>query len=427
MKPFVKWAGGKKQILELILRKIEECSYNNESDFTLIEAFVGGGVVFINSKKSNTIINDLNLELILTYKAIRNNPTELMEKLDEMFINFNINKEEYYYKIRAIDREENFLNKPIIERAARLIFLNKTCFNGLYRVNSEGYFNTPIGRNKIKGLYNKNNLLKLSKFFNTIPNKNFLNGSYKKAIRMAKYGDVIYLDPPYSYIENDGFTKYQKEGFSLEDLRELKYECDEALKKGAFTIISNNDTKQVRALFKDDTDNRYNYYNFDKINSKRTINSKGSLRNNGKELIIVGSPRNFPIEINEQKMVKIICLKNNRNLDDLSKLSTMLHTKKKKVIGQLNNLKFFDFIDNDNQYNYKSLIIRKAKKPEKIKLMRNFILGHPFMNRLSTEYKNNNEFSADTISQILVNENPTISVTLASKISQNLYNFLVSF
>jgi hypothetical protein len=193
------------------------------------------------------------------------------------------------------------------------------------------------------------------------------------------------------------------------------------------TIISNNDTKQVRALFKDDTDNRYNYYNFDKINSKRTINSKGSLRNNGKELIIVGSPRNFPIEINEQKMVKIICLKNNRNLDDLSKLSTMLHTKKKKVIGQLNNLKFFGFIDNDNQYNDKSLIIRKAKKPEKIKLMRNFILGHPFMNRLSTEYKNNNEFNADTISQILVNENPTISVTLASKISQNLYNFLVSF
>ena len=365
MKPFVKWAGGKKQILPQILDKIkEQASSFDRNSFCYIEPFVGGGAVFIALKNPNSIINDLNKELITAYRVIRDNPYELMKILDEMKQRFFLNRDEYYCVIRHQDRLEEYKDFSDLQIAARMIFLNKTCFNGLYRVNSEGFFNTPIGKGNIRSFYDRRNILQLSNFLKTIPEENIMNGSYKKAIERSEIGDVVYVDPPYDYTENDGFTKYQKEGFTLEDLKELKEECDKAVNRESVVVISNNDTKNVRKVFSNDKEHLYQFYYIENLKTKRNINCKGNLRDIGEEIIIVGIPCGFPKIKEINKLVEYIRVKQSDLLKNEELLCKRFRVSKSRCRDILLTMFYFNIID--AQYNFTQIgkHLRKVKKDE---------------------------------------------------------------
>lgn len=417
MKPFVKWAGGKKQILPSILDKIDGCiSSSNKRDYFFIEPFVGGGVVFITLKNNRTIINDLNRELITAYRVIRNNPQELMERLDAMYREFFLRGEEYYKLIRSEDREENYSLLDDLRVASRMIFLNKTCFNGLYRVNSEGYFNTPMGRNKTRAFYDRKNIESLSKFLKTIPEENIMNGSYKSAMQRASIGDIVYVDPPYDYTENDGFTKYQKEGFTLEDLKELKEECDKVLDSEAFVIISNNDTKAVRKAFENDSKHTYSFYYIEKLKTKRIINCKGNLRNTGKEILIVGVPCSFPQAKDITKLLEYVRIKHEKDIKNDEYLLNRFKVTKLRMTQVLSSLQYFDVIDNSKRFTSKGKKLRKCDKRTINKEMKNIILEKSVF---KTVYDHD---ICDTSNKMTVHEISSVVKKEYSKIKDGIAN-----
>lgn len=390
MKPFVKWAGGKKQILDPILDKIKKSVTAENKDYTFIEPFVGGGVVFLALNHPNTIINDLNKELITAYRVVRDNPQALMNELDELYEVFRERGQDFYYEMRDEDKDPNYRNADDLFVASRMIFLNKTCFNGLYRVNSEGYFNTPIGRNRMISMYEKENLEKVSKFLKSIPEENIMNGSYRDAMRRAVMGDIVYVDPPYDYTENDGFTKYQKEGFSLEDLKELKQECDRCCDCGATVIISNNDTPKVRETFGNDTEHDYSFYFIDELNTKRSINCKGSLRNTGKEIIIWGLPLKFPTVCEMNLLLKYTRIKNPNDLKDEKLLEKRFRHSKTRVEQVISCLRYFKIINNNREFTDAGKSIRNAKSDKSNSALRRVLLNNEVINEI---YKHDNALS----------------------------------
>ena len=289
MRPFLKWAGGKRQLLPYIIPKINEYISPQARFF---EPFVGGGAVFMKLNHNRVHINDLNQELINTYKVIKAAPCPLIEELKKHKVKHS---NSYYYQIREQDRDENIFNKMSrVERAARIIYLNKTCYNGLYRVNRKGQFNTPIGYYANPNIVDEDNIIAVSEYLRNKRVK-ITNHSFKRAVRDAVEGDFIYFDPPYDY-SGQGFTTYTKQGFNNYDLDELK-ECSDALiNKGCYVLISNNDTAYVRKLF-DDKNYEINpipvnydaiSYDIQEIPANRTINSKGDGRNKVQEVLIFG-------------------------------------------------------------------------------------------------------------------------------------------
>lgn len=274
MKPVIKWVGGKGSVLPLFEDLIKP--YLKENN-TFYEPFAGGLAVSLALQHKNTVVNDLNSELINMYKVIRDNPEALLEVLK--IYQKNHSQEQYYY-VRDLDRKPDFDSISDVGKAARTIYLNKTCFNGLYRVNSKGYFNSPIGRTssgKTPNIIQEDLIREMSQYLKTVQ---FHNGDYKKCLVTAKAGDVVYLDPPYDQdesISTEGFVGYQKEGWTRENLKELKRLCDELIFRGCKVIISNNDTEFVRKLFAG--------YKFREIEVKRSINRDGNKRK-GKELVI---------------------------------------------------------------------------------------------------------------------------------------------
>ena len=274
MKPVIKWVGGKSSVYP----HFEDLIKNNlKEDSTFYEPFAGGLAVSLALEHPKTVVNDLNSELINMYIVIRDNPEALIEVLK---INQKNHSPENYYYIRDLDRHPEFETMSAVGKAARTIYLNKTCFNGLYRVNSKGYFNSPIGRTasgKTPDIVQEELIREMSKFLKTVQ---FYNSDYKTCLETADDGDVIFLDPPYDQdetISTEGFVGYQKEGWTRQDLEELKLVCDRLSDRGCKVIITNNDTKFVRELFKD--------YNFREIEVKRSINRDGNKRK-GKELVI---------------------------------------------------------------------------------------------------------------------------------------------
>ena len=274
MKPVIKWVGGKTQLLkelkEIIIPALKEDSY-------YYEPFCGGAALALDLEHKNTILNDLNSELINMYKVIRDNSEELIAEL-KCFQNSH--NAEFYYHIRNLDRTDALSKMNAIVKAARTIYLNKTCFNGLYRVNSKGQFNSPIGRTssgKTPDIVQEDLIREMSKFLKTVQ---FHNGDYKDCLVTAKAEDVVFFDPPYDQdesISSEGFVGYQKEGWTRKDLEELKIVCDELSIKGVKVVLTNNDTEFVRKLFTG--------YNFREVEVKRSINRDGNKRK-GKELII---------------------------------------------------------------------------------------------------------------------------------------------
>ena len=274
MKPAIKWVGGKQSVMV----HFEDLIKNNlKPGSTFYEPFAGGLAVTLTLEHPNTVVNDLNSELINMYKVIRDTPEELISELKRFQ---NSHNTEFYYHVRNLDRTDMLSRMSDVIKAARTIYLNKTCFNGLYRVNSKGQFNSPIGRTssgKTPDIVQEDLIREMSKFLKSVQ---FHNGDYKECLAGATAGDVVFLDPPYDTdeaIKSEGFVGYQKEGWTRKDLEELKMICDELSIRGCKIILTNNDTEFVRELFKD--------YNFREIEVKRSINRDGNKRK-GKELVI---------------------------------------------------------------------------------------------------------------------------------------------
>ena len=269
LKPFVKWAGGKRQLLQEIEKRMPQ-EFNN-----LIEPFVGGGAVFLHFQHSKSIVNDLSEDLMNTYKMIKNHPNELMNLLDEFEAKHKQNPEPFYYEIRNMDRNINWFSVDDLTKAARLIYLNKACFNGLYRVNSQGYFNVPFNKKAEINTYEKENILNISEFLNK--DVILLNGDFEEACKLAKPGDFVFLDPPYSLLNNNSFEAYTKEGFGEEGQRRLSKIAHELSKKGVYVMLTNHDTKLINELYAD--------FTIDVIEVKRMINRNANNRK-GIETII---------------------------------------------------------------------------------------------------------------------------------------------
>ena len=282
MRPFLKWAGGKRQLLPYIKEYINEDALNGVKFY---EPFIGGGSLFFHLQHGDSIINDFNAEIVNCYKVIKTAPKKLIKQL---IVHQENHCKEYFYKIRSMDRSGEFDNMTNVEKAARTIYLNRTCYNGLYRVNLAGQFNTPMGRYANPLICDEENILEISKFLKE--NKTTIRCSdFAEAVKDAKEGDWVYFDPPYDY-EGSGFVGYVKEGFSHADLERLKDTCDELISKGCQVLVSNNDTKFVRKTFS--SDNYEIVYETKVIKANRNINSKRSKRKKVDEVLIHGRPVN---------------------------------------------------------------------------------------------------------------------------------------
>ncbi|MFA7436495.1 MAG: DNA adenine methylase [Bacilli bacterium] len=268
MKPILKWVGGKKQLLPHIQKKLP----NNFK--TYYEVFFGGGAVFFHIKPKKAVINDFNSELINLYKVIKANPQELIDDLKT-----HVNEADYFYKIRSYDRDPIFYNKlTSVKKASRILYLNKTCYNGLYRVNSQGQLNAPFGRYVNPKICDEENILDISSFLNN-NDIEILDLDFEKSLNNASEGDFVYLDPPYDPLtDTAAFTGYNAGGFGKPDQIRLRNICNELNEKGVKFLLSNSDTKFIRELYSD--------YNIDVVFARRSINSKGEKRGEIPELLI---------------------------------------------------------------------------------------------------------------------------------------------
>ncbi len=271
MHPFVKWAGGKTQLLNRI-RELMPKEYN-----TYFEPFIGGGALLFKVAPKNFIINDYNSELIQAYKCFTND--DIFKKLVECLdYHQEHHSEEHYYEIREMDKSPNFLDLPIYERAARMVYLNKSCFNGLYRVNSKGFFNVPSGKKRAVICYEKENFEEIRKFFSDSKLK-ILNGDFQDAVKDVQKGDFVYFDPPYDVLDGkDSFTSYAKNPFGKVEQKRLADLYKTLSDKEAFVMLSNHNTEYIRELYKD--------FHIHVVEAKRMINSKASGRGSVEEVII---------------------------------------------------------------------------------------------------------------------------------------------
>lgn len=269
--PVVKWVGGKRQLLPEIKKYVPQ-KFN-----MYFEPFVGGGAVLFELQPKQAIVNDINKELINLYSVIQNNVEELIDKLSNSHLYSNTS--ECYYRIRELDREPTQYNKMTrIDKAARVLYLNKTCYNGLYRVNSMGEFNTPFGSYKNPNIVNEITLRAVNQYFKE-SNIKFLNGDFEQTVKSAKKEDFVYFDPPYVPIsKTSNFTSYSESGFGEMEQIRLKQLCDKLDKKGVKFLLSNSDCEFIRELYHD--------YRINTIQAKRAINSKGNNRGAISEVLI---------------------------------------------------------------------------------------------------------------------------------------------
>ncbi len=269
-RPFVKWAGGKSQLLESLKSHFPK-------DFgTYYEPFLGGGAVFFylvgKRPHFNAVLSDVNAELITTYRVIKEKVDSLIMNLEEHRLNYRMEPKDYFYKVRAEEPKDD------VERVARLLFLNRTCYNGLYRVNSKGKFNVPFGQYKNPKIVDKENLRKVSEVLRE-SNAELLSVDYHEATKDAKEGDFIYFDPPYQPLSiTASFTSYTNSGFSIQDQERLGKWFRELDKRGCQILLSNSDTKEVRRI--------YEGYEIRQVQALRAINCKGNQRKGHTELII---------------------------------------------------------------------------------------------------------------------------------------------
>lgn len=269
-KPFVKWAGGKRQIIDKLKM------YAPDEFDTYYEPFVGGGALFFELSPKKAVINDFNAELINVYKVLCNE-----EKFNKMVRVLNSHEtnhsEEYYYELRNKDRSKSSFGRLAdYTRAARTIYLNKACFNGLYRVNSKGEFNVPFGKKTKVNTYEGSNLNLIS-YYLTNNQITILNEDFESSVLTAKKGDFVYFDPPYDS-DTSTFNSYTEDGFGKEEQVRLARVFKELSDRGCYVMLSNHNTKLINEL--------YSEFNIHIIEAKRNINADGKKRGKVEEVII---------------------------------------------------------------------------------------------------------------------------------------------
>lgn len=269
LQPFTKWTGGKRQLLPVI-RELIPKTYNR-----YFEPFVGGGALFFDLAPKDAVINDFNAELINCYQQIKDNPQELIEILK---VHQEYNSKEYYLDLRSADRDERIDMMSEVQRAARILYMLRVNFNGLYRVNSKNQFNVPYGRYKNPKIVDEELISAISVYINN----NQLEikvGDFEKAIVDVRTGDFVYFDPPYIPLsETSAFTSYTHEGFSFADQVRLRDAFKRLSDTGAYVMLSNSSSALVEELYKD--------FNIHYVEATRTNGAKSSSRGKISEIIV---------------------------------------------------------------------------------------------------------------------------------------------
>ena len=266
VKPFLKWVGGKRQLVPEMVKFMPR-SYGH-----YFEPFLGGGALFFSQLPKNATISDVNEELVNCYQVVKQDPTALIAELKSY-----IYDKEYYYHVRNLDRDPvAFSTLTNVARAARLIYLNRSGFNGMYRVNSKGQFNVPFGTYKNPNIVNEQVILKASEALQSAEIK---HASFETIVASARKGDFIYFDPPYMPLSTtSNFTKYAKDDFSEQWQEKLALTCRSLHEKQIRFIVSNSYCGKIKEL--------YDGFNFAEIKAKRSINSKADGRAAISELLI---------------------------------------------------------------------------------------------------------------------------------------------
>jgi DNA adenine methylase len=275
VRPFLKWAGGKRQLLPEIVKYVPKMT----SKHTYYEPFIGGGALLFELQPPKAVINDTNKELINCYKVIRDSLDELMEELSKDKYS---NSETSYYEMRDLDRStKKYEILSEVEKAARIIYLNKTCYNGLFRVNSQGQFNVPFGRYKNPNFLDDAVLRAVNKYLNS-NDITLLNQDFAEAVKDAKRGDFVYFDPPYDPVsETASFTGYDVNGFNRNEQERLKKVFDDLTVKGCKVMMSNSCTDFILDLYKHYQDTTK------KVRATRSINSNALKRGMVDELLVL--------------------------------------------------------------------------------------------------------------------------------------------
>lgn len=268
LRPFLKWAGGKRRLLSEIRRYVPE-KFN-----IYFEPFLGAGAVLFDLQPAKAVVNDINSELINVYKVIRTDVATLIADLAK-----HKNEKEYYYRLRDVDRTDGFFSLSTVERASRVIFLNKTCYNGLFRVNSQGHFNVPFGAYKHPQIVNEPVLQAMHHYLrdNDIT---IINTDFETAVTQATKDDFIYLDPPYEPVSQTAyFTGYSLNGFGREQQIRLKQVFDDLNRRGCRVLLSNSATPFILDLYKD--------YFLVTVSASRAINSNALKRGKVDEILVM--------------------------------------------------------------------------------------------------------------------------------------------
>lgn len=266
--PILKWAGGKRQLLSQLVPLMPE-KYTK-----YYEPFIGAGALLFDQQPLRAIVNDTNSELINVYREIKDHPEDVIALLE---MHKKAHDGRHYYEVRDVDRdEEKFSQMSSIEKAARTIYLNRTCYNGLYRVNKKGFFNTPIGRNTTIEIVNADGIRRMSAYLNKA-DITFLNGDYKQALVKITKRDFVFIDPPYYPMKTDSFLRYATNGFGVKEQKELKEICDKLTQRGVRLMQTNSDCPEIREM--------YSEYSIREVTVRRSINAHVEGRQ-GKELII---------------------------------------------------------------------------------------------------------------------------------------------
>lgn len=271
-RPFLKWVGGKARLLPVI------SEYYPTTYEKYYEPFVGGGAMFFSLQPKTAHINDLNLVLISAYKHIRDDVDKLVESLREL--------ENLYYALPSLEEKKlfyldkrtefNTLPHESFDKTVLLIFLNKTCFNGMYRENSKGGFNVPFGQHERPTICDEENLRNISA---SLQHTVITHSSYEKAVATAEKGDFIYFDPPYHPLNTtSSFTSYQAGGFTEQDQIKLRDEFKRLSDLGCKVMLSNSDAPLINELYKD--------FKIHKIYAARSINSNGAKRGKILEVLV---------------------------------------------------------------------------------------------------------------------------------------------
>ncbi len=267
--PFVKWAGGKRQLIPQIRERMPE-KYND-----YYEPFVGGGAVIFDLLPANAMINDINKALVNTYRRICNEPDDFLKEVNRLDNDMWEDGKKYYYSIREHYNDKLMRSEYDVELAALFVFINKHCFNGLYRVNGKGLFNVPYNNSRRVSV-DEDVIMTTSEYLQGVT---IIDGDFEQACKNARKGDFVFIDSPYAPLNPTSFESYTKEGFDIESHKRLAKLYDKLTARGCYCMLTNHNTELINELYGNKD------YKIDVVSVKRMINSDASNRV-GEEVII---------------------------------------------------------------------------------------------------------------------------------------------